>query len=208
MSAELFANGSAIKIEKQRPRIFFTSSMTWNCHLDMNIQNGFQKLHHLGRIIHRTTTETVKCTLVKTYIFTAVFYASNVWNPRPQYLQRLKKLQCSCLKWITCSSILGDKEYVEIFVWNRLLPVSYFLVLDYLILLNRISLRLTSMNASVHWSITFGCAKTRSIEKYPDSIIPCLNLTVLPYLLFTIKKSVSKRSEKLFGRRSSEKIQI
>ena len=33
-------------------------------------------------------------------------------------------------------------------------------------MLNKILLGLTSMNASDHWSITFGCAKTRSSEKF------------------------------------------
>ena len=139
--------------------------MTWNCHLEMAVKKGFQKLNHLRRVIPRTTKETVKCTLVKTYIFSAVFYASNVWNPGPQYLQRLERLQRSCLKWITCRSVLGDKEYVESLIRNRLLPVSYFLVLNDLILLNKILMGLTSMNASDHWSITFGCPKTRSSEK-------------------------------------------
>ena len=99
-------------------------------------------------------------------MFSAVFNASNVWNPGPQYLQRLKILQRSCLKWITCPSVLGDKEYVESLIRNRLLPVIYFLVLNDLILLNKILVGLTSMNASDHWSITFGCSKTRSSEKF------------------------------------------
>ena len=104
--------------------------------------------------------------MVKTYIFSVVFYASNVWNPGPQYLQRLERLQRSCLKWITCLSVLGDKEYVESLNQNRLLPVSCFLVLNDLILLNKILVGLTSMNASNHWSITFGCPKTRSSKKF------------------------------------------
>ena len=140
--------------------------MTWNGHLGISIKEGYQKLNHLGRVIPRTTKETVKCTMVKTYVFVSVFYASNVWNPGPQYLQRLERLQRSCLKWITCRSFLGDKEYVESLIRNRLLPFSYFLVLYNLILLNKILVVLTSLNASDHWSITFGCPKTGSSEKF------------------------------------------
>ena len=140
--------------------------MTWNCHLEIAIKKVFQKLNHLRRVIPRTTKETVKCTLVKTYIFSAVFYASNVWNPGPQYLQRLERLQRSCLKSITCRSVLGDKVYVESLIRNCLLPVSYFLVLNDRILLNKILVGLTFMNASDHWSVTFGCPMTRSIEKF------------------------------------------
>ena len=160
--------GIAIKNEKQIKDLglIFTASMTWNCHLEMAVKKGFQKLNHLRRVIHRITKETVKCTLVKTYIFPAVFYASNVWNPGPQYLQRLERLQRSCLKWITCRSVLGDKEYVESLIRNRLLPVSYFLVLNDLILLNKILVGLTTVNASDHWSITFGCPKSRSSENF------------------------------------------
>ena len=66
----------------------------------------------------------------------------------------------------TCRSVLGDKEYVESLIRNRLLPVSYFLVFNDLILLNKILVRLTSMNASDHWSITFGCPKIRSSKKF------------------------------------------
>ena len=146
--------------------LIFTASMSWNFYLERAVKKGFQKLNHLRRVIPRTTKETVKCTLVKTYIFSAVFYASHVWNPGPQYLQRLERLQRSCLKWITCLSVPGDKEYVESLIRNRLLPVTYFLVLNDLILLNKILMGLTSMNASDHWSITFGCAKTRSSQKF------------------------------------------
>ena len=89
-----------------------------------------------------------------------------VWNPGPQYLQRLERLQRSGLKWITCRSVLGDKEYVESLIRNRLIPVSYFLVHNDLILLNKILVGLKSMKASYHWSITFGCPKTRSSEKF------------------------------------------
>ena len=83
----------------------------------------------------------------------------------PQYLQRLERLQRSCLKWKTYRSVLVDKEYVESLIRNRLLPVRYFLFLNDLILLNKILVGLTSMNASDRWSITFGCQKTRSSEK-------------------------------------------
>ena len=138
--------------------------------MELSPRNGskerFSKIESFKKSYTRTTKETVKCTLVKTYLFSAVFYASNVWNPGPQYLQRLERLQRSCLKWITCPSVLGDKEYVESLIRNRLLPVSYFLVLNNLILLNKILVCLTSMNASDHWSITFGCPKTRSSEKF------------------------------------------
>ena len=132
----------------------------------MAVKKGFQKLNHLRRVIPRTTKETVKCTLVKTYIFSAVFDASNVWNPGRQYLQRLERLQRSCLKWITCRSVLGDIEYVEGLIRSCILPVSYFLVFNDLILLNKILVGLTSMKASDHYSKTFGCPKTRSSEKF------------------------------------------
>ena len=136
-------------------------------------------------------------------------------EPGPQYLQRLERLQRSCLKWLNCRSVLGDKEYVESLIRNRLFPVSYFLVLNDLILLNKVLVDLTSMNASDHWSITFGCPKTRSSKKkllkpekhfgnvlkiitlikWPDSIILCLNLTV--FLLFTTQKSMSVSKTKV-----------
>ena len=93
-----------------------------------------------------------------------IFNASNVWNPVPQYLQRLEGPRVSCLKRIICRSYLGDKEYVENLHRNRLLPVSYFLVLNDLFLLKKILLLSISMNASNHWSITFVCEKTRSNE--------------------------------------------
>ena len=78
----------------------------------------------------------------------------------------MERLQRSCLKWITCRSVLCDKEYVESLIRSRLLPVSYFLVLNDLILLNKILVGLISMNASNHRSITFDCPKTRSGEKF------------------------------------------
>ena len=146
--------------------LIFTASMTWNFHLEIAVKKGFQKLNHLRRVIPRTTKETVKCTLVKTYIFSAVIYASNVWNPGSQYLQRLERLQRSCLKWITCRSVLGDKEYVESLIRNRLLPVSYFLVLNDLILLNKILVGLTSMNASDHWSITLVVQRPDKVKNF------------------------------------------
>ena len=99
--------------------------MTWNCHLELAVKKGFQKLNHL-RIVYPAAQKNIKCTLVKTYIFSAVFFASNVWNPGPHYLKHLEKLQKSCLKWITFRSILDDKEYVESLIRNILLPVSYF----------------------------------------------------------------------------------
>ena len=63
-------------------------------------------------------------------------------------------------------SVLGDNEYVDSLNRKRLLPVSYFLVVNDLILLNNFLVGLTSMIASDHWSITFGCPKTRSSEKF------------------------------------------
>ena len=167
-STELFAKGIAIKNEKQIKDLglIFTASMTWNCHLEMAVKKGFRKLNHLRRVIPRTTKETAKCTLVKTYIFSAVFYASNVWNPGPQYLQRLERLQRSCLKWITCRSVLGDKEYVESLIRNHLLPVSYFLVFNDLILLNKILMGLTSMNASDHWSIVLVVQRPDQVKSF------------------------------------------
>ena len=54
--------------------------------------------------------------------------------------------------------MLDEKEYVESLIPNRLLPVSYFLVLNDIILLSTILLGLTSMNASDHWSESSGCA--------------------------------------------------
>ena len=84
-STESFAKGIAIKNEKQIKDLglIFTANMIWNCDLEMAVKKGFQKLNHLRRVIPRTTKQTVKCTVVKKYIFSAVFYASNVWNPGP-----------------------------------------------------------------------------------------------------------------------------
>ena len=93
-------------------------------------------------------------------------FLSNVWNPGPQYLQSLGRAQTLYLKRMTCRSILGDKEYVESLIRNLLLPVSYFLVLKDLVLRNKILLGSTSMKASDHWSITSGCARTRSSEMF------------------------------------------
>ena len=94
----------------------------------------------------------------------AVFLLSVYIND--QYLQNLERLQRSCLELIICRSVLGDKEYAENLIRNRLLPVSYFLVLNDLILLNKILVGLTSKNASDHWLLAFGCPKTRSSEKF------------------------------------------
>ena len=165
-STKLFAKGTVIKNEKQKPRFNFYVQHDLELSPRNSHKKGFQKLNHLRSVIPCTTKETVKCPLVKTYIFSAVFYPSNVRNPGPQYLQRLETLQRSCLKWITSRSVLGDKEYVESLFRNRLLPVSYFQVLNNLILLNTILVGLTSMNASDHWPITFGCPKTRSSENF------------------------------------------
>ena len=166
-STELFAKGNAIKNKKQIKDLglIFTVSMSLNCRLEMAVKKGFLKLNYIRRVIPRTTKQTVKCTLVKTYIFSAVFYASNIWNPGTQYLQRLERLQRSCLKWTTCRSVLDDKEYVESLIRNCLLPVSYFPVRKNLNLLNKILVVLISKNASDHWSETFGCPNTRSSEK-------------------------------------------
>ena len=169
-STELFAKG--IAIENGKPikdlGLLFTSSMTWNCHLKMAEKKGFQTLNHLRRVFPRSSKEIVKCTLTymfkRKHVFSAVFYASNVWNRGPQYLERLERLQRSCFKGITCSSVLGDKEYVESLIRNRLWPVSYFQVLIDLILLKKNLVVLTSMNGSDHWS------QNRLVVQRPDQV--------------------------------------
>ena len=57
--------------------------------------------------------------------------------------------------------MLGGNEYFESLIRIRLLPVRFFIVLNELFLLNKILLDLTSVNASDHWSLTFGGAKIR-----------------------------------------------
>ena len=56
-STKLFAKGIVIKNEKQIKDLgsIFTFSVTWNCHLEIAIKKGFQKLNHLRRVVHRTT---------------------------------------------------------------------------------------------------------------------------------------------------------
>ena len=54
--------------------------------------------------------------------------------------------------------MLDEKEYVESLNPNRLLLVSYFLVLNDIILVSTILLGLSSMNASDHWSENSGYA--------------------------------------------------
>ena len=87
-------------------------------------------------------------------------------EPRTTVSSTLGKSAEIKFKMDNCRSVLGEKEYVESLSRNRLLPVSFFLVLNDLILHNKILVGLISMNASDQWSITFGCPKTRSSEKF------------------------------------------
>ena len=79
------------KRKKSKPSDYICVQHDW----ELSPQNGHKEriseIEHLRRVIPRTTKETVKCTMVKTYILCAVFYASNVWKPGPQYLQRLER---------------------------------------------------------------------------------------------------------------------
>ena len=139
--------------------------MTWNCLLDMIKKKGFQKRNHLRRVIPRTTKETVQMHIGENiYIFWGLLCLKSL-EPRTSASSTLRETAKIMFKCISCRSILGDKEYVESVVRNRFLPVRYFLVLSDLILLNKILLCLTPLNAAGHWSITIGRAKTRSTEK-------------------------------------------
>ena len=139
--------------------------MTWNFLLEIAIKKEFEKLNHLRRVIHRTTKKDQMHIVENIYILCGLLCVKCL-EPRTTVSSTLGKTAKIMFKMDNCRSVLGDKEYIESLVRNRwLLPVSYFLLLNDLILLNKILVGLTSMNASDHCSITFGCSKTRSSEK-------------------------------------------
>ena len=81
---------------------------------------------------------SVKCSLVKTYIMSFLFYGSNVWCASKTIVRQMERLQRKNLKWIPSNSHFTDKEYSYCLRSVNLLPIANHLVSLNLLFLNKI----------------------------------------------------------------------
>ena len=99
-----------IATKNKKKQIILRLNWTWNCRLNNEKNEIEPTTKSIWQMIHRITKKTANCTLLITHIFSVVFHASNVCNPKHQSLQRLERLLSSCSKSINCLSNFGEKN--------------------------------------------------------------------------------------------------
>ena len=72
----------------------------------------------------------VNCVLVKSYVLSVLYYASDIWFLSKIRLQRMEKVQRVCVKWICKKWNLSDSDYVLSLIDQGLLAIGYKLALS------------------------------------------------------------------------------
>ena len=152
-----------------------SSNLSWLSHIELKVKSAYSIFNNLKRSMPPSTHWHTKDTLIKSYIFSTVLYASGIWCPSRTDLTRLELLQSRVLKWAFPGS-----NYKERLSKAKMLPISLEIQLRSLLLLNRLLNGFYSIFPILsHISFTIpnsGAYNTRLSEK-PMFLLPNVKKT-------------------------------
>ena len=126
---------------------------------------GTTKAFFLKRNVPFSTNTKVKVSLYKSYILSILLYASNVWFSNWPNCRKLEKMQRRALKWALNKKFFTDSDYNQSLIYNNLLPISFLLVRNDLLMLNKIYNCDTALKFDDYWKVFKGPRSNRSAAK-------------------------------------------
>ena len=131
--------------------LVISSNLSWHDHIVSRVNSSMRSLNHLKRSIPFHVPKTIKLNLYKSYVLSSLLYCSPVWHPNITQLNLLEKVQARATKWI-CGS---EKHYKDRLQELKLLPISFRLQLDDLVLFNRLLCGIYDLDVYQFVSIVF-----------------------------------------------------
>ena len=104
-----------------------------------------------------------KISLYKSYILSFLLHASNVWFSNLPNCRKLEKIRA--LKWASNQKFFTDSDYNQCLFYNNLVPISFLLVRNDLLMLNKIYHCDTALKFDDYWKVFRGPRSNRSAAK-------------------------------------------
>ena len=104
------------------------------------------------------------CKYKLSYILSILLYASNVWFSNWPNCRKLEKMRRRALKWALNKKFFTDSDYYQSLIYNNLLPISFLLVRNDLLMLNKIYNCDTALKFDDYWKVFKGPRSNRSAE--------------------------------------------
>ena len=145
--------------------VVITNNLKWDSHINQRLSKAQQKLFFLKRNVPFSTNTKVKVSLYKSYILSILLYASNVWFSNWPNCRKLEKMQRRALKWALNKKFFTDSDYNQSLIYNNLLPISFLLVRNDLLMLNKIYNCDTALKFDDYWKVFKGPRSNRSAAK-------------------------------------------
>ena len=133
-SDPLYLNGSVVPTADSIKDlgIIITNNITWDNHIQKKLVAARKAYHFLKRSIPHSVSSSTKLMYYRLCVQSIILYGSQVWYPSINYRRKLELFNKECLFWVT-----GLRNYSQQLEASNTLPISFYLVLNDMVFLNK-----------------------------------------------------------------------
>ena len=136
--------------------IVFTNKLKWDSHISQRLMKAQQKFFFLKGKVPFSTNTRVKVSLYKSKILSVLLYGSNVWFSNWPNCRKIEKMQRRALKWPLNKKFFTDSDFNQILIYHNLMPISFRLVRNDFLLLNKIYKCDAALKFDDNWKVFKG----------------------------------------------------
>ena len=161
-SDPLFLNGNIVPTVDSIKDLGITISniITWDNHIQKKLVAARKAYHFLKRSIPHSVSSSTKLMYYRLCVQSIILYGSQIWYPSINYRRKLELSNKECLFWVT-----GLQNYSQQLAASNTLPLSFYLVLNDMVFLNKAINNKYDLNLSTFICFSKRCKDLRS-SKY------------------------------------------
>ena len=112
--------------------IMVSDNLSWDKHIQSKLIAARKSVQFLKRNLHRNVCTRTKLLYYRLCVLSVLLYGSQIWYPSLIYRRKLELFNMKCLKWVT-----GLSNYLEQLAATYTLPISFYLVFQDMLFLNK-----------------------------------------------------------------------
>ena len=112
--------------------IMVSDYLSWDKHIQSKLIAARKSFQFLKRNLPRNVCTRTKLLYYRLCVLSVLLYGSQIWYPSLIYRRKLELFNMKCLKWVT-----GLSNYLEQLAATYTLPISFYLVFQDMLFLNK-----------------------------------------------------------------------
>ena len=112
--------------------IMVSDNLSWDKHIQSKLIAARKSFQFLKRNLPRNVCTRTKLLYYRLCVLSVLLYGSQIWYPSLIYRRKLELFNMKCLKWVT-----GLSNYLEQLAATYTLPISFYLVFQDMLFLNK-----------------------------------------------------------------------